>query len=545
MKANHLCGTVAVLCIGVLAVVPTLCAQEVTAAKHIGAPQDWSQRQIVFSKSGLAKHPEVMNREPRVLQQAMQRWQTPDWGNFQTAESISAPPIHGLKRDWVVTGLGGHLDENAFPAKYSFDPGAPPDCTNDYVVFGLNVAGVTGGQANLVAFNNLYSGAPIIGICGTAPTVLFAYNVTTVTGGKILTSPVLSLDGTQIAFVESVPGSPASAIFHVLTWTAGAGSIGNAAAPSSMTSVAFSTAAGDTTSAPWIDYTNDIAYVGADDGNIYQITGAFTSTPAVSGSPWPVLTRFPYAAAPPVLDSTRGLLMVGSSDGKLYQITTSTGAIANVLIGSGTNSGIYAPPIVDVTNGTTFVVTGDSATLTGPVLVQVNTSTLSIMATGQLGMGSTGKLFQPAFSNGYFTSPVDGEASLCGTGASDTTPWQYEFGFNGSGTMQSTPAASQQLLVSTAAQCTGWTEFYNPNINGGTDFFFFGLTQDCDGSGAGGGCVAEIVDNTGGLSSTFGAVAGPSGIVVDNYSTAQQASSIYYTPLGQSFAYKLTQNGLN
>jgi len=32
---------------------------------------------------------------------------------------------------------------------------------------------------------------------------------------------------------------------------------------------------------------------------------------------------------------------------------------------------------------------------------------------------------------------------------------------------------SQQLLTSTAAQCSGWTEFFNPNVGGsaGTDFF--------------------------------------------------------------------------
>ena len=45
-----------------------------------------------------------------------------------------------------------------FPAKYSFDINATPSCTNDYVVFGLNVAGATPGQANLVGVNNLYSG---------------------------------------------------------------------------------------------------------------------------------------------------------------------------------------------------------------------------------------------------------------------------------------------------------------------------------------------------------------------------------------------------
>jgi hypothetical protein len=77
----------------------------------------------------------------------------------------------------------------------------------------------SGGQANLVAFNNLYSGTG--GKCGNGnPTVLFSYDITTATGGKIITAPVLSLDGKKIAFVES---AGAVSIFHVLTWASGAG----------------------------------------------------------------------------------------------------------------------------------------------------------------------------------------------------------------------------------------------------------------------------------------------------------------------------------
>ena len=73
-------------------------------------------------------------------------------------------------------------------------------------------------QANLVGIKNLYSGTG--GLCGSTPTVNWAYAGTNVSGGKILTSTVISMDGTQIAYVESA-GS--SSIFHVLTWKAGEG----------------------------------------------------------------------------------------------------------------------------------------------------------------------------------------------------------------------------------------------------------------------------------------------------------------------------------
>lgn len=69
------------------------------------------------------------------------------------------------------------------PVKYTLDANAPPDCLNDFAAFGLNVPGVTGGQANFVGFNNLYSGPG--GLCGSgSPTVLFAYNTTTTVGER-------------------------------------------------------------------------------------------------------------------------------------------------------------------------------------------------------------------------------------------------------------------------------------------------------------------------------------------------------------------------
>ena len=44
------------------------------------------------------------------------------------------------------------------PAKYVFDVTASPSCTNDYVVIGVPANPAPGGQANIVGFNNLYSG---------------------------------------------------------------------------------------------------------------------------------------------------------------------------------------------------------------------------------------------------------------------------------------------------------------------------------------------------------------------------------------------------
>jgi hypothetical protein len=445
--------------------------------------------------------------------------------------------------------LPGRIALNMFPSKFSFDIAAPPSCANDYVVFGLSVAG-TATKANLVAFNNLYAGPG--GPCGAAPAVLFAYNITTVptvpgviTGGKISTSPALSLDGTKIAFVESVVGPPAVAIFHVLTWNRGDGALNLPATPN-MTSLTFA-AANSTTSAPWIDFVNDVAYLGADDAKIYKIIGVFRGTPALAGAPWPVTVSPNFRLTPPVLDSRRHMLMVGSANGKLYQIDTVSGQLKSLVVGlQGTkNPGILGTPIVDVTNGTTFVVSANDGT--SGVLVEADTASLTQLAKARIGVASANAaktvvdLFQPAFSDSYFTNPSTGLVRLCGTGDADTTPFQYAFGFTGT-TMLTTPSFKQQLLTSPDARCTGWTEFFNPNINGGTDFFFFGLTQDCTGNGLPAGCVVSRSSDTVLTKATLNG--GPSGIVVDNFSTVGQASSIYVMADRLSKAFKFTQNGL-
>jgi hypothetical protein len=511
----------------------------------------------VFSRDALARHPDLIYREARILHQAMQRWQAPNSGVFHGVDPLpTAANNSSPQRDWSVSPLGGHLMIDAFPAKFSFDAGAPPDCTNDYVVFGLQSVGVPGAAANLVAFNNLYINSAGTGFCSgkTAPTVMFAYNTTTVTGGRIATSPILSLDGKKIGFVESIPGStPPTAIFHVLTWTAGQGKIGASVTPTlaQMISVPLLSTQNDTISSPWIDYGSDIVYVGANDGKVYKITGVFKGVPTlVSGSGWPVTVATNTVLTSPVLDSGRGMLMVGSLNGNLYQIntTTATPTLSTVPVGTGLSKGIAAAPIVDVTNGTTFVVTADNGT--SAVLEEVDTGTLNVLAIARIGRGASGAggtavtLYEPAFDNNYYNNPSTGLIHLCGTKSTDTSPWQYAFGFTGR-FLKTIATVAQALptipVASTAARCTGWTEFFNPTL--GTDFFFFGLTEDCTATGTAGGCVAEIT-GTNTTPTTVTVNGGPSEIVVDNYSSAAQASSIYLSATKANIAYKFTQNGL-
>ena len=273
MILRQRCGVFAAWTAFFFSLVPGLCAQTATAPKHIGFPQDWSQSHLIFSRDALAKHPGLADREPPHPLPVGAAIRGSREFLRGAVESVDQAETETESLPRLECHFGGRIFAHGFPVKYSFaDPNAPPDCTNDYAAFGLSAPetpGLAGGNANLVGFNNLYSGNAPVGLCGTAPTPLFGYNISTVTGGKILTSPILSLDGKKIGFVESVTGATPMSIFHVLTWKAtDGGTPTTSVVPSAgeMTSLTISGTNTITTSAPWIDYSDDVVYVGDDTG---------------------------------------------------------------------------------------------------------------------------------------------------------------------------------------------------------------------------------------------------------------------------------------
>src|SRR5262249_33671277 len=150
-------------------------------------------------------------REPR----AWQQWHRRNRSVFLHREPVP-PGDNGLERhhpdlpsvtvqpDWnfslqTATANAG-IAPSMFPAKYSFNPIGAASCANDFVIYGLNVAG-SATQANFVGVNNLYTGTT--GLCGTitnnggsgtaaTPAVKWAYNVTQSgsTTGKITNSAI-------------------------------------------------------------------------------------------------------------------------------------------------------------------------------------------------------------------------------------------------------------------------------------------------------------------------------------------------------------------
>ena len=318
---------------------------------HVGRVLDWTSNHVIISGGVDAENLRAAQAEPRILFQLADRnlvnirRDDPNGPPSGPLGPLTRQRIDGgggtdrknIKIDWSVNLGNGNVARNMFPAKYSFDVNGAPDCTNDFVVFPLNVAGVNNGQANLVGINRLYSGNPP-GLCGAAPAVNWAYNGTTVAGGAVLTAAVISLDGKKIAYVES---GATSARFHVLTWVAAQGTVNRArtpiappgctAASNCLKTLIFSPTATATFASPWVDYATDKGFVASDDGKIYRISCVFKC--ALNANPtvdWtftlPVAGTGGATPRPngPVYNSPYGRLFVGDQLGEVWVIQANT-----------------------------------------------------------------------------------------------------------------------------------------------------------------------------------------------------------------------------
>lgn len=530
-----------------------LSAQISETRPQIGVPEDWTHHRIRFSSAKLREHPEIAAGEPRAATQLYREafmQARAAMGLVPAAQSSAATP----HRDWSVSLGSGRLQPGAYPAKWQADPTAAPSCTADFVIYGLNVAGVTGGQPSIVGLNRLYSdsvvGTPLCPLL--QPNFLFSYNTTTFASGRILTSPVLSLDGKSVAFIETstVAGARTSSV-HVLKIPTSGGQVTATPAadpPAGALASLSIAAASNTRSSPWVDYKSDTLYVGLDNGRLYKITGIFKGTPALAGAPWPILIANNQILSSPVLDSNTGKLFIGAANGRVFALNVNAPAAPTTIqVGrnAGTNPGIFDSPMFDATGGTIFAITSNDSVLTGASVTQIDATTFGIVTRVLIGEGSsTGtavNLYDGDFDDAYFTNPSTGHMFVCGTGAADTTPYRYLLNFDGSGVLQ--PGSSVQLSTDAASRCGPATEFLNSNIAGGTDFFFWGVTRSCPGFGVS-GCVMALANET--TLSSAKINGGTSGIIIDNNYVAQPGGSSIYFSSGAvpNTAFKVTQQGL-
>lgn len=454
------------------------------------------------------------------------------------------------------------------PAKFSFDINKPPDCTNDFVVYVISAKAAAGTQANIVAFNNLYSGtAP--SLCNrTTPTFLWSYAVGT---GSVDLSPVLSLDGKKVGFIET--GN--RALFHVLTWAAGQGTDATtgSVAPGGASSVTtldytnITTAgcaantAGNPNGSPYVDYASDLVYLVASNGILYRVKGVFKGTPTLDIC---VTVTAGANLTSPVYDSVSNKIFV--SDGQTVYAYT-PGATSFTLASSiqiaASSTGAILSPIIDSTNQFVYLFSSSNVAGTNAIVTQMPTSlaTHTDVAIGPSTNGSsTGYILDGDFDNKYYANASTGSLYACGTqSASSGRPALYTISFGAGGVINTTPAMSNDVLINTAANprgiCSPLTEFFD----GKHDRLFAGVGALNKTSG--GNIVtmwnidARITSNaTAPAAIATNELGGTSGIIIDNASGSPQAASIYFgtqaqgaaAPCGAGLycAVKLTQSGL-
>jgi hypothetical protein len=450
--------------------------------------------------------------------------------------------------------------------------------SNGVAFGGGTFAGGVNAQASIGAFDNLYSGCT-----GTVPSVYWAYD----TGGTVVTSPALSGDGKQIAFVQTV-GAVADLVLLkwaesgvatfggpvTLTTQASAAAYRTCTAPC-MYTIAFSGAVGDTTSSPFYDFAADNLYVGDATGHTHKFTAVFNGSPAEAGGPWPVLT----ATAPlssPVYDEGTGLVLISAgfqtsnNGGRLHSICASAvcGTIGTTVAtgllgpstaggtcqspGAGATSGdtanlFFDAPIIDPTNKTAYVVIGNDSTGSSAIYEFPETYAANNCGTEiKLGTGSTSSpavpMFAGTFDNAYYSGGA-GHYYACGNTGGD--PALYQITVSALGVISGAANASTGLTTATTT-CGPVVEVYNPNAGPATDWIFTSVNASAKTTApiscpTSTGCIMSFNVTSGAAitaaTATVGHTAvagGASGVSVDNTvssSTLAGSSQIYFTPL--------------
>jgi hypothetical protein len=510
---------------------------------------DFSHHHVIFPESVPANVLAAVRNDPRFLQQYLRRH-----------ARLQAPfnPYYvrdRIQRDWSFSLNGGSAGTIGTPAKYVFDVNAVPSCTTDYVVTGVSIAG-SATQANLIGLNSLYNTPTGTGLCaGTAPKVIFAYNV----GPGVINSFVgLSLDGTKVAFNENNAGS---SFFHILKMASGPGNgtsasgaatpgVGNTAVD---TKIALN---GGVSTAPFVDYVADVAYVTTSDNVMHKFQGVFLGTPTevtAAGTGWPATFAAAGGISTPVFDSvSRHIFITNSGDGGIDYVDDS---VVPAVIHAGLfpfSPGLSTadPVMVDSGNKRVYGFSSNGGG-TGAIVGQADTSlTAASQVTVTVG-GATARLLplMGDFNEDYYNGLV-ASARLYVVGndnSANRVPALYAIGFGAGFKLNAVPSNGPILVATNVAglNASPVTAFFNSSLN--RQFIFFGVSNSCS-IVVTTGCIRSV-DVTGNAFPTaltvnnviLAAPGGTGGITVDNVSLSLGASSVYYTTLTGKTLVKATQ----
>jgi hypothetical protein len=513
-------------------------------------------------------------------------------------DSIALSGTVGTTFSWAGATLangGATVGAGMYPAKYSFSTTAAGLCatssTPDYVVYNTGVPGSTTSgseQANIIAYDNIYTGCSVTSV--PVPNVYWSYYTGT---GSVVTSPVLSGDGTKVAFIET-PSSGA-AVLRILKWVRGQGTDFSApVAPtnlyttgtawstcpsgqSCMISVAFQSPAAnpDTASSPFYDYPSDTIYVGDSAGYLHKFTGVFLGTPGeVTGggttSGWPQQISTTNALSSAVYDAnfkcgqtncSGGTVFVGmSGPGSLrylYSIA-GVGGSSNITESSTAVSTAYPTgyadgPVVDPSAGKVYAFTTDDATGGEAGVYQFPESLASDIEAYVGNIQVSGTLFSGTFDNDYFTSS-SGALWVCGNSSTYPTlyPIPISSGTMSSGSITAGPEVSSQggatcspvtefCATTTGVACSAGADTSTSTSPHQTDYIFVSpQTQSVTGiqsCTANEGCVLSYTITTARAATYSGSGAfpgGASGMIVDTQNTSGSLTTLqlYFGILG-------------
>ena len=576
MKLNHTWRSkLAKLLVGVAIVVALVVIREAKAGDEpVHLVTDWSHRHMVFSKpTSLMKRFELSSNHRYVQQwlrrNAERRGDREEWRWRRAREKPDE-----IKGDWSMDmGAGATVGAGNYPAKYSFDA-TTENCATDFVVYNTSLGG-SSSQASIVAFSNLYKTT----CAGNNPLTYWAYNTGS---GSVTTSPVLSFDGTQVAFMQNTAGA---SNLVVLRWkasngtltapvTPGVGPCLPAAAPCQSTvalsnatvasnlnaSPTFTCSGVDSHSSPFYDYGQDTIYVGDDSGCLHKITGVFLGTPTevVSVSlpnVWPAALTggFGYLNSPVAVNSVSQVFSTGS-DGEIYAVDMTIGGVypagANAIDPKLSAPGFDDAPLVDVTTGEMYLFARASSPFVGggtfpgtpnvpsvfEIAIPANPAAIHAATYVQAIVSDAGAAIPAsAFYTGTFDDPFysggtnSGDLYVCSTHNTGTTTVNAIWAITvNTGVIDITHIALGPSLTTANVGCSPIIEFNNPNTT--NDRIFLSVTASAITGDAqikcpaASGClIAFDVDaaliTTSSTSATATEAGGTSGVIIDNSAT--------------------------
>jgi hypothetical protein len=250
-----------------------------------------------------------------------------------------------------------------------------------------------------------------------------------------------------------------------------------------------------------------------------------------------------------VYDSTSNKIFFTDSNGRIDSVTTASGS-PQVFYGPIVAPGATSENTVTVDDGGQMVYATFNSNGTNAVVVQAPT-TLASWVSAPVGPANTTSdaPYYPDFNNAWYTGSGTPMMYVAGTG-NGTLPTLYSIGFDANGVMNSSAGGQTAALATGTADPSPVTEFYNTALQ--KDYLFAGVTNHCIAVNLGGtaGCILSL-DITNGFptinaaSTALAADGGTTGIVVDNDSSATEASSVYYATKSGGTLVKATQNGLD